>query len=98
MSHLKNYRLWIVAAFVLLIASGSLLLSKQNPVADQSPGVNIDSINFVNARARFNSYSAKFVRISTVSASMADSMRDSVNIYYRVADSLKTVYEQNKAR
>jgi hypothetical protein len=98
MSHLKNYRLWIFAAVVLLIASGALLRFPQKTIINQAPAANVDSINFVIARARFNSYSAKFVRISTVSASMADSMRDSVNIYYRVADSLKTVYEQSKAR
>ena len=98
MSHLKNYRLWFIAAVVLIIASGALLRFQQKPIINQAPAVNVDSINFVNARARFNSYSAKFVRISTVSASMADSMRDSVNIYYRIADSLKTVYEQSKAR
>lgn len=95
----QKYRLWIAAGFVLLVAAAAFLRFSQKPGESlQPPAVNADSLNFVNARDKFSDYSAEFVRISKISGGLADQMRDSVNIYYRRADSLKTVYDQSKAR
>lgn len=91
---------WIVSVSVAVIACGiasNIYLQNQAPANATPPTYIADSVNFVNARARFNSYSDKFVEINKLSGGMADQMRDSVNYYYRIADSLKTVFEQSKA-
>ena len=88
---------FIFAAIVAasLAVFGFVAHRKSAEIAPPLPHV-VDSINFVVARSQFNAYSSRFVEVSKVSADLADRMRDSVNIYYRRADSLKTVFEQSR--
>lgn len=90
-------RKWWVLATLCLIAAAGIIAPCFTPKAEMPPPQHIaDSMNFVNARARFDAYSTKFIEVNKLSGGMADQMRDSVNIYYRLADSLKTVYEKSR--
>lgn len=89
---------WIISALCLIAAAGVIAPRIVQNAETQPPQYVTDSINFVNARARFDAYSTKFVEVNKLSGGMADQMRDSVNIYYRLADSLKTVYESSRPR
>ncbi len=91
-------RKWWILSTVAVIAVASFFIPAPPDVVKPPSRHVTDSINFVNARARFNAYSTDFVRVNALSGGMADEMRDSVNIYYRIADSLKTVYEQSRPR
>lgn len=91
-------RKWWILSALAIVAIASFFIPAPPAAVMPKPKHVTDSLNFVNARDRFNAYSDKFVQVNALSGGMADGMRDSVNIYYRIADSLKTVYEQSRPR